>query len=134
MTDDLMYINNKWYYIDIAAMSEFIKISPEDLGTTKKSAKALMNNDINPSSMINVTKYEMVKLMLDTILNMGFSLEDTGGMDDTEKLIKGVSSDGFENMPIPFKIAFNTLIINKIIKPYEPTNRENKRSDSKTKR
>lgn len=134
MTDDLMYINNKWYYIDIAAMSEFIKISPEDLGTTKKSAKALMANDINPSSMINVTKYEMVKLMLDTILNMGFSLEDTGGMDDTEKLIKGVSSDGFENMPIPFKIAFNTLIINKIIKAYEPTNRENKRSDSKIKR
>ncbi len=134
MTDDLMYINSKWYYIDIAAMSEFIKISPEDLGTTKKSAKALMTNDINPSSMINVTKYEMVKLMLDTILNMGFSLEDTGGMDDTEKLIKGVSSDGFENMPIPFKIAFNTLIINKIIKAYEPTNRENKRSDSKIKR
>ena len=134
MTEDLMYINNKWYYIDIAAMSEFIKISPEDLGTTKKSAKALMANDINPSSMINVTKYEMVKLMLDTILNMGFSLEDTGGMDDTEKLIKGVSNDGFENMPIPFKIAFNTLIINKIIKAYEPTNRENKRSDSKIKR
>ena len=119
MTDDLMYINSKWYYIDITAMSEFIKISPEDLGTTKKSAKALMTNDINPSSMINVTKYEMVKLMLDTILNMGFSLEDTGGMDDTEKLIKGVSSDGFENMPIPFKIAFNTLIINKIIKAFK---------------
>ena len=90
--------------------------------------------EINPSNMINITKYDMVKTMIDVIFNMGFSMNDTSDMDDTERLIKGVDDDGFNSMPIPFKIAFNTLTINKIIKTYESTNRKNKRSDSEIKK
>jgi hypothetical protein len=84
--------------------------------------------------MVNVTKYDMVKMMIEVICNTGFSLNDTGDMDETEKLIKGVNEDDFNAMPIPFKLAFNTLLTNKIIKIYEPTNRKSKRGDSETKK
>ena len=133
MTEHLMPINGYLYYLDVEAMSDYIKISPEELEVTKKIAKK-DKEEINPSNMINITKYDMVKTMIDVIFNMGFSMNDTSDMDDTERLIKGVDDDGFNSMPIPFKIAFNTLTINKIIKTYESTNRKNKRSDSEIKK
>lgn len=133
MTEHLMPINGYLYYLDVESMSDYIKISPEELEVTKKIAKK-DKEEINPSNMINITKYDMVKTMIDVIFNMGFSMNDTSDMDDTERLIKGVDDDGFNSMPIPFKIAFNTLTINKIIKTYESTNRKNKRSDSEIKK
>lgn len=129
----MFLINNRYYYLDVDAISDFIKISPEEIESIKKTSKA-DKSQLNSNTVINVTKYEMVKVMIDVIFNMGFSLHDTSDMDDTEKLIKGVNDDDFNSMPIPFKIAFNTLTLNKIIKNYEPTNRKNKRGDSETKK
>jgi hypothetical protein len=133
MDEHLININNHHYYLDIDAISEFIKVSREDIANYKKLAKNI-DEEFNPSTTINLTKYEMTKMMVEVVFNMGFSMEDTSDMDDTEKLIKGVREDDFTLMPTPFKIAFNTLIINKIIKTHEPTNRKNKRSDSETKK
>lgn len=133
MTENLLLVNDRYYYLDIDAISEFVKISPEDAKDYQKTTKS--NKDqVNPSNMINITKYDLTKMMIDVVFNMGFSMEDTSDMDDTEKLIKGVRDDGFDTMLIPFKIAFNTLTINQIIKNYEPTNRKNKRGDSETKK
>ena len=130
---DLLHIQNKYYYIDIEAMSNFVNIPKEDV---KELYEAIRENDLeetpfNPSMMINGAKYDMVKTMIDVLFNMGFPLRDEADdMDPTEKLIKGYSSpsdDGLSSMPVPFKMAFNTLSINKILKTYEPTNRKNKR-------
>jgi len=133
MIENLLLVDDQYYYLDIDAISDFVKISPEDVKDYQKTTKS--NKDqVNPSNMINIAKYDLIKMMIDIVFNMGFSMEDTSDMDDTEKLIKGVRDDGFDAMPIPFKIAFNTLTINQIIKNYEPTNRKNKRGDSETKK
>lgn len=132
MEEHIIPINGNNYYIDIDAISEFIKILPDEVESLKKiskTEKALLT----ANTMVNVTKYELTKAMIDVVLNMGFSLVDTNDMDETEKLIKGFE-DSFDSLPIPFKIAFNTLIMNKIIKIYEPTPRKSKRSDSEVKR
>lgn len=133
MDESLILINNHYYYLDIDAISEFIKISSDDIESLKKTSKS-EKAQLTNNTVINVTKYELVKGMVDVIFNMGFSLQDISDLDETEKLVKGVTDDDFNVMPIPFKLAFNTLTINKIIKHYEPTNRKNKRGDSETKK
>jgi len=133
MIDHLLLINGQHYYLDIDAISEYIKMDPVVVESYKKGLKG-NNNHMNPDTMINVTKYEIVNKMMDVFFNMGFSMQDTADMDDTEKLIKGVNEDSFDDMPVPFKIAFNTLIINKIITNHEPTSRKNKRGDSEIKK
>ena len=134
MSENLLPINDQCYYIDIDAISEYIKISPEDLAAYKKNTKKASTDQPNPTTMINITKYEITKMMMDVIFSLGFSMEDTSDLDETEKLIKGVKDDNLDTMPLPFKLAFNTLTINKIIKNYESANRKNKRIDSETKK
>ena len=131
--DQLITFNNYNYYIDIDEISNYIRTNIDDIVTPKTKNK--VNRDtIELSNMVNITKYEMIKLMVEVVLNMGFSMTDMTDMDDMEKLVKGVNNDSFDQMPTPFKLAFNTLIINNIIKNYEPANRKNKRNDSETKK
>ncbi len=131
--ENLLPINNQYYYLDIDTLSEYIKITPNEIQNIKVPKR--MQDDFNPTTMINVTKYDTVKLMIDVIMNMGFSMDDHSDLDDTEKLIKGMSNtDDLDSMPLPFKLAFNTLTINQIIKNHEPTNRKTKRIDPEAKK
>jgi hypothetical protein len=138
MRDDLLSINGTEFYVDIDALSEFIKISPDEVKhhiRSKDNPNGIGGADINPSTMINITKYDLSKMMIDCVFNMGFPIGDNDEMDETERLVKGMpEKENLDNMPLPFKLAFNTLIINKIIKNYEPTNRKNKRVDSEAKK
>lgn len=140
MKDHLLLIGKKSqpYYIDIDAITDFVKIDPKDLTKDHiKSIKERGRDVVNTSSIINITKYEMVKVMLDVMFNTAVNLkeENAGDMDATERLIKGVEAEkeNLDEFTVPFKVAFNTLYINKILKNYEPTNRKNKGIDSEVK-
>jgi hypothetical protein len=55
---------------------------------------------------INIIKYEMVKMLLDTVLTEQEIVDEKLGM-------KGTS-----NVSIPFRIAFNSLLNKKLINHY----------------
>jgi hypothetical protein len=56
---------------------------------------------------INVIKFELVKLLLDTILSEQEPLEDKLGLNSNKN-----------NTSVPFKLAFNTLLNKKLINHY----------------
>lgn len=81
------------YYIDLDELDTCIQIGESD-----------------PTSMetkINVIKYEIIKMMLEVVLDPG----DTDGVDE-------VLGSRSSNYSIPFKLAFNTLLNKNIIKHY----------------
>jgi hypothetical protein len=85
------------YYIDLDVIEEYLDMSddtsPEALsGTTEMR--------------INVIKFEMVKMLLDTVLTEQEIVD--------EKL--GIKSNS--NLSIPFRIAFNSLLNKKLINHY----------------
>jgi hypothetical protein len=55
---------------------------------------------------INVVKYEMVKLMLDVILTENDDIDEKLGLNSAN------------NLTLPFKLAFNTLLNKKLINHY----------------
>jgi hypothetical protein len=75
------------YYIDLDQIEKYISIESTS-GDTE--------------NQIHLVKYESVKFMLEIVM------EPTDGID--EKL--GMNSS---ELPLPFKLAFNTLLIKKII-------------------
>ena len=85
---------NEEYFIDLDAMEEFIQIKQDEptSGTTE-----------GPS--ISIVKYEAIKLMLEVIMDGQDSIDETLGSKSSE-------------IPIPFKLAFNTLLNKKIITKY----------------
>lgn len=92
----MLQILNENYFIDLDAIEKYLDISePEtepQAGTTE--------------IRINVVKFEMVKLLLETVL-MEQEVPD-------EKLgFKGASTTS-----IPFKLAFNSLLNKKLINRY----------------
>jgi hypothetical protein len=85
------------YYIDLDVIEGYLDMSddtsPEALsGTTEMR--------------INVIKFEMVKMLLDTVLTEQEIVD--------EKL--GIKSNS--NLSIPFRIAFNSLLNKKLINHY----------------
>jgi hypothetical protein len=56
---------------------------------------------------INVIKFELVKLLLETVLSEQEPVEDKLGLNSSKN-----------NTSIPFKLAFNTLLNKKLINHY----------------
>jgi hypothetical protein len=92
----MLKILGEHYYVDLDIVEKYVDMtevaSIEPTGST--------------DTKINIIKYELVKLMLDVIL--------TENDDVDEKL--GLSSGN--NLTLPFKWAFNTLLNKKIINKY----------------
>jgi hypothetical protein len=87
----MLKILGEYYYIDLDIIQDMVNFDAETTsGTTEQH--------------ISVVKYDMIKVMIDVIM--------TEREDVDESL--GPKSDA----SIPFKIAFNTLLNNKIIKQY----------------
>ena len=83
------------YYIDLDVIEQYLDMSndtsPEDLsGTTEMK--------------INIIKFEMVKMLLDTVLTEQDIVDEKLGMKSSS------------NTSIPFRIAFNSLLNKKLIK------------------
>jgi hypothetical protein len=91
----MLKIIGEHYFIDLDAIEKYVDMTVQNTELTGKTETA-----------INIIKYETVKLMLDVIL--------TEADDSDDKL--GLSSAN--NLSLPFKLAFNTLLNKKIINKY----------------
>ena len=91
----MLKIFDEHYFIDLDAIEQFLDISePEQQFSGTSEIK------------VNVIKFEMVKMLLDTLLTEHEIPDEKMGM------------KGSVNTSIPFKLAFNTLLNKKLINYY----------------
>lgn len=118
---ELFDIAGKEYYFDLDKISEFIRLDEEetiddllkDMSThdgddVEGEIPAASPYDVPQGQMVDITKWEMTKAMIETILNENGIVDEAMG---TTKLATQLS--------IPFRLSFNTLIKNKLIKENE---------------
>ena len=93
-------IFNEIYYVDIDAIDEYVQftaeVSEDDVETEGDVA------ELKEEKQIHLVKYELVKNFLETVLTEANEVDEDLGMKSNE-------------VSIPFKIAFNSLLIKKII-------------------
>jgi hypothetical protein len=89
------------YYIDLDKVEEYLDMS--DKSTDKLTEDK--DSDVSETK-INIIKFEMVKMLMDTVL--------TENEDTDEKL----GSKSSSNTSIPFRLAFNSLLNKKLINYY----------------
>jgi len=85
------------YYIDLDKVEEFLDMSDQ-----------YPDDEIsgNTETRINIIKFEMVKMLMDTVLTEHEEIDEQLG-------IKSSS-----NTSIPFRLAFNSLLNKKLINHY----------------
>lgn len=116
---ELFSIAGKEYYFDLDRISEFIKLDDVDtIDDLLKDVSAEGDDvegeipqtpyDMSQGQMVDVTKWEMTKAMIETILN------ENGIVDEA----MGVTKLG-DQLSIPFRMSFNTLLKNKLVKEDE---------------
>jgi hypothetical protein len=83
------------YYLNLENMDKFVNVSNmTSSGTTEGEEK------------IAFVKYEMIKLMTDVI------------MTETEDIDEKLGSKSSSQLTIPFKLAWNTMLLNKFIEKF----------------
>ena len=85
------------YYIDLDKVEEYLDMSdqyPDD------------ETSGNTETKINVIKFEMVKMLMDTVLTEHEEIDEQLGMKSST------------NTSIPFRLAFNSLLNKKLINHY----------------
>jgi hypothetical protein len=85
------------YYIDLDLIEQYLDMS-DDTSTESLSGTSEMK--------INVIKFEMVKMLLETVLTEQDVVDEKLGMKSSS------------NTSIPFRIAFNSLLNKKLINHY----------------
>jgi hypothetical protein len=80
------------YYLDLDKIDSYVQIKDE-----------IPTTGVTETTHISIIKYETVKLMLEII------------MDETEEIDETLGTKGTNNISIPFKIAFNTLLYKKLL-------------------
>jgi hypothetical protein len=78
-------ILNENYYVDLDVMEDYVNLT-----------------NVSGEPQIHLVKYEAVKSMLETVLTESNEVDEDLGLKSNE-------------LSIPFKIAFNTLLMKKII-------------------
>ena len=91
----MLKIFNEHYFIDIDEIDKFIQIKPSESYTGETC-----------ENHISIVKYETVKLMLEII------------MDEQEDVDDVLGTKGTNNLSIPFKLAFNTLLSKQLLKSF----------------
>lgn len=86
------------YFIDLDKVETYLDMS-DDENLEQLSGTSEMR--------INVIKFELVKLLLETVLTEQEPMEDKLGLSSSKN-----------NTSIPFKLAFNTLLNKKLINHY----------------
>jgi|688.fasta_scaffold265761_2 hypothetical protein len=95
-------IFNENYYIDIDAVDDYVQFTaeiPNDDDDVETEDGVI---ELKEEKQIHLVKYELIKNLLDTILTESNEVDEDLGMKSNE-------------VTIPFKIAFNSLLIKKII-------------------
>jgi len=86
------------YFIDLDEIENYLDMSQTDDSEDSESGVT--------ETKINIIKYEMVKLLLETVLTEQEVVDEKLGMKSNS------------NVSIPFKIAFNSLLNKKLINHY----------------
>lgn len=93
----MQHILGEHYFIDLDEIEKYL-----DMEYT-----TVANSSGETETKINLIKFEMVKLLLDVVLSEDVALDDKLGL-------KSSSND----LSIPFKLAFNSLLNKKLINFY----------------
>lgn len=86
------------YYLDINELEKQVSYEKSVLPIITSGETEV------PEQQISVTRYETFKSLIEVLLTEREELDESLGM------------HGAKDLTIPFRIAFNTLLINKIIK------------------
>jgi len=86
------------YYLDIDELEKQISYESPNVKDSEDE------DSEQPEQQISLTRFEIYKNLVDVILT------------EREELDEGLGLHGANNLTIPFKIAFNTLLLNKILK------------------
>lgn len=86
------------YFIDLDEIEKYLDMDQNYKGNDSESGVT--------ETKINIIKFEMVKMLLDTILNEPEIVDEKLGMKSNSQV------------SIPFKIAFNSLLNKKLINHY----------------
>jgi hypothetical protein len=86
------------YFIDLDEIESYLDMSQDEDSSDSESGAT--------ETKINIIKFEMVKLLLDTVLTEQEVVDEKLGMKSNS------------NVSIPFKIAFNSLLNKKLINHY----------------
>jgi hypothetical protein len=121
MSKEFLTIGNTVYYLDLSEMSKAITLTSDDnLKSQDKEHKVtVMNLDsigtiigstitttFEPKTReVDLTKYEMVKIMIDVVMSEFEEDDDTLG-----------AKRALNSAPFPYKVAFNTLLHYNILK------------------
>jgi len=84
------------YFIDLDEIEKYLDMTDELTVETSSGSTEMR---------INIIKFEMVKLMLETVLSENDDMDDKIGVKSTQT-------------SIPFRIAFNSLLNKKLINHY----------------
>ena len=89
----MLKILGEHYYLDLDKIEEFTNATPpEDFTGTAENH-------------ISVVKYDMVKILIEVLMSENGQIDETLGMKSNE-------------MTIPFKISFNSLLNKKLLNKY----------------
>jgi hypothetical protein len=86
------------YFIDLDKIEEYLDMGQEENSTESSTGTT--------ETRINIIKFEMVKMLLETILTEQEIMDEKLGMKSNS------------NTSIPFRIAFNSLLNKKLINHY----------------
>lgn len=93
-------IFNENYYVDIDAIDDYVQFTAEIEEEVNDESET--TTEIKEEKQIHLVRYELVKNFLETVLTESNEVDEDLGMKTNE-------------VSIPFKIAFNSLLIKKII-------------------
>ena len=85
------------YYFDVDELETQVSLA---------NSKLIPLSGDSETEQISVTRYETFKLLMEIVLSEREGIDDTLGVHSAKEL------------SIPFKISFNTLLLNKIIKKF----------------
>jgi hypothetical protein len=86
------------YFIDLDEIENYLDMSQSDESEDSESGVT--------ETKINIIKFEMVKMLLDTVLNEQEIVDEKLGMKSNAQV------------SIPFRLAFNSLLNKKLINHY----------------
>jgi hypothetical protein len=89
----MLKILGEHYYLDLDKIEEFTSATPPE------------NFTGNTENHISVVKYDMVKILIEVLMSENGQIDETLGMKSNE-------------MTIPFKISFNSLLNKKLLNKY----------------
>ena len=95
----MIQVLNENYFIDLDEIEEYLDIRKDD----DDSSESLSGTS---ELRVNIVKFEMVKMLLETVLTEHEVMDEKLGMKANS------------NTSIPFRIAFNSLLNKKLINHY----------------